>query len=72
MLLFIFLSYFFLPISQWLSVMLSNLWFMAVAIAVSTWFGHKFQGHAGDTYGATVEWTEVACLVSIVLLANRL
>ncbi|QCS48590.1 adenosylcobinamide-GDP ribazoletransferase [Picosynechococcus sp. PCC 11901] len=72
MLLFVFLSYFFLPISQWLSVILSNLWFMAVAIAVSTWFGHKFQGHTGDTYGATVEWTEVACLVSIVLLANRL
>ncbi|ANV85379.1 adenosylcobinamide-GDP ribazoletransferase [Picosynechococcus sp. PCC 7003] len=72
MLLFLLLSYFVLPLSQWLSILLSDLWFMTVAIAVSAWFGQKFQGHTGDTYGATVEWTEVACLISTALFTNGL
>ncbi|AFY37830.1 Cobalamin synthase [[Leptolyngbya] sp. PCC 7376] len=31
---------------------------ITVAIAISFWFKAKFNGHTGDTYGATVEWTE--------------
>ena len=42
---------------------------MAIAISSSYWFDHKFNGHTGDTYGATVEWTESITLIlsSIIL-----
>lgn len=34
---------------------------MAIAYSVSTWFNKKFTGHTGDTYGASIEWTE--CII---------
>jgi adenosylcobinamide-GDP ribazoletransferase len=51
-------------------------WQMGVAIAIGgsglallsgAWFNHKLGGHTGDTYGATVEWTEtlLLCLLSV-------
>lgn len=39
------------------------------AILVGAWFNHQLGGHTGDTYGATVEWTEtiILCLLTILL-----
>ncbi len=37
-----------------------------IALWVGSWFNAQFGGQTGDTYGAIVEWTEVA----ILLLAN--
>ena len=34
----------------------------AIAISVASWFNHRLGGHTGDTYGATVEWTEALLL----------
>ncbi|MEB3225531.1 MAG: adenosylcobinamide-GDP ribazoletransferase [Synechococcus sp.] len=68
----IWLCYFVLPVEQRFSFLLSNLSSLVVAIAVSHWFGSRFRGHTGDTYGAVVEWTEVFSLIGAVLIANRL
>jgi adenosylcobinamide-GDP ribazoletransferase len=39
-----------------------------VAWGVGAWFNQKLGGHTGDTYGATVEWTEtlMLCLLTLV------
>lgn len=34
----------------------------AIAISTGYYFYYRFQGHTGDTYGATVEWSEVLIL----------
>jgi len=39
----------------------------AIALLVPAWFNRQLGGHTGDTYGATVEWTEA--LVLVVLTA---
>jgi adenosylcobinamide-GDP ribazoletransferase len=36
---------------------------LALAVAVGAWFQRRLGGHTGDTYGATVEWTEVLVLI---------
>jgi len=35
---------------------------LLTAVATAAWLHHKLGGHTGDTYGAIVEWTEVAVL----------
>lgn len=35
---------------------------MAIAVGVGYWLARKFGGHTGDTYGATVEWSEALIL----------
>lgn len=42
---------------------------MAISAIVGAWFYFKLGGHTGDTYGATVEWTEafVLCLGTLVI-----
>jgi adenosylcobinamide-GDP ribazoletransferase len=65
-------AYFCLSLSQWLRWLGSNICFCLGAIAVAHWFARKFQGHTGDTYGATVEWSEVMSLISLSLLTNWL
>jgi adenosylcobinamide-GDP ribazoletransferase len=40
----------------------------AIAIAVAAWLNRRFGGHTGDTYGATVEWTEALLLLAMVPL----
>jgi adenosylcobinamide-GDP ribazoletransferase len=60
-----------------LPMLLSQLWGMsltclaggAIALLVPAWFHHKLGGHTGDTYGATVEWTEALFLV--LMTASR-
>ncbi len=39
----------------------------AIALGVGAWFNRQFGGHTGDTYGATVEWTEAIVLVIATL-----
>jgi adenosylcobinamide-GDP ribazoletransferase len=41
----------------------------AIALLTGFWFKHQLGGHTGDTYGATVEWTEalVLCLFTTLL-----
>lgn len=40
----------------------------AIAVLTGEWFNYKLGGHTGDTYGATVEWTEalLLCVLTIV------
>ncbi|ESA36088.1 cobalamin-5 -phosphate synthase [Leptolyngbya sp. Heron Island J] len=35
------------------------------AVLVASWLNHRLGGHTGDTYGAVVEWVEVAVLVGL-------
>lgn len=40
----------------------------AIAFLVPAWFARQLGGHTGDTYGATVEWTEAIVLVGLTLI----
>jgi adenosylcobinamide-GDP ribazoletransferase len=53
----------------WLIAAVTSLGGGAIALLIGAWFNHKLGGHTGDTYGATVEWTEafLLCLLTIVL-----
>ncbi|MDX2213551.1 MAG: adenosylcobinamide-GDP ribazoletransferase [Oculatellaceae cyanobacterium bins.114] len=42
----------------------------AIALIVPAWFHQQLGGHTGDTYGATVEWTEAIVLVGLTLLGS--
>ncbi len=42
----------------------------AIALFVGGWFNHQLGGHTGDTYGATVEWTEALFLTACTLLIH--
>lgn len=44
---------------QWLIMMVGC---AAIAIATGYYFYYQFKGHTGDTYGATVEWSEALIL----------
>jgi adenosylcobinamide-GDP ribazoletransferase len=52
---------------RWLGVYLTTLG-ATIAILTGAWFNHKLGGHTGDTYGATVEWTETLLLVGLTLV----
>jgi adenosylcobinamide-GDP ribazoletransferase len=43
--------------------------FLLIACLVPAWFHHKLRGHTGDSYGATVEWTEALVLVMLTALS---
>jgi adenosylcobinamide-GDP ribazoletransferase len=45
---------------------------MAQAVGMAAWFNHRLGGHTGDTYGATVEWTETGLLCWAVFLSGWL
>ena len=52
------------------SVALFPLWGLgcaAIALGVGGWFHQQLGGHTGDTYGATVEWTEAISLAIATL-----
>jgi adenosylcobinamide-GDP ribazoletransferase len=55
-------------IPPYLSFILYPLSFLSIALLVPAWFHHKLGGHTGDTYGATVEWTEALILVVLTTL----
>ncbi len=39
----------------------------AIALMVGWWFNQKLGGHTGDTYGATIEWSEALILSALTL-----
>jgi adenosylcobinamide-GDP ribazoletransferase len=45
---------------------------MAGAMGWAAWFNYRLGGHTGDTYGATVEWTETGLLCWAVFLSGWL
>ncbi|PSN17931.1 adenosylcobinamide-GDP ribazoletransferase [filamentous cyanobacterium CCP5] len=62
------LAYWFLWPESSLILVGLNLGGLAIALATAAWFNHQFGGHTGDTYGATVEWTEALMLCLATLL----
>lgn len=40
----------------------------AIALSVPAWFHQQLGGHTGDTYGASVEWTEALHLILLSVL----
>ncbi|MBE9221835.1 adenosylcobinamide-GDP ribazoletransferase [Cyanobacterium stanieri LEGE 03274] len=51
----------------WQTIVFLNLLCLTIALAVGGWFNWQLKGHTGDTYGATVEWTEVIILTCLTI-----
>jgi adenosylcobinamide-GDP ribazoletransferase len=69
-------SLFILPVGLWEYfylgytldlILIINLISGAIALLVGWWFNHQLGGHTGDTYGATVEWSE-SLILSVLTL----
>ena len=43
---------------------------MSIAVLTGFWFYQQLSGHTGDTYGATVEWTEALLLCLLTTYAS--
>ncbi|HSM82042.1 MAG TPA: adenosylcobinamide-GDP ribazoletransferase [Nodosilinea sp.] len=52
---------------QWALVSVTGLGGLGLSLAVGAWLHRRLGGHTGDTYGATVEWTEtlLLCLATL-------
>ena len=62
-----------LSLRLWVPEMAVTLWIVVgpfAALATGAWFNHQLGGHTGDTYGATVEWTEAIVLVAATFCAG--
>jgi adenosylcobinamide-GDP ribazoletransferase len=57
-----------LPWPQWRGLLISVPCGLLAAWGVATWLGRRLGGHTGDTYGASVVWTETLTLVLLALL----
>lgn len=53
---------FLLTNQQWWLILLTQLGCAVIALLTGFWFNHKLGGHTGDTYGATIEWSEAFIL----------
>ncbi|AFZ47009.1 cobalamin-5'-phosphate synthase [Cyanobacterium stanieri PCC 7202] len=51
----------------WQTILTVNISSATIALLVGLWFRWQLQGHTGDTYGATVEWTEVFILCTMTV-----
>ena len=53
---------------RWLLSLMMGLGGVAIALLTAAWFNQQLGGHTGDSYGATVEWTEalLLCLLTLV------
>jgi adenosylcobinamide-GDP ribazoletransferase len=58
----------FLRQQNWQLSLFTSLACGLIAAGSGAWFNHKFGGHTGDTYGATVEWTETFILCGLTTL----
>jgi len=65
----IFIQWFFLN-QLWWTILLTNLCPALISLIVGWWFFHKLKGHTGDTYGATVEWSEALILCFLTTIYN--
>ena len=54
-----------LKLIPWSSGLITAIAGLGSASLVANWLNRKLGGHTGDTYGAVVEWVEVAVLVSL-------
>ncbi|MEM7062264.1 MAG: adenosylcobinamide-GDP ribazoletransferase [Cyanobacteria bacterium P01_B01_bin.77] len=54
----------------WVQALVSMVWGIGSAWLLAGWLHRRLGGHTGDTYGAVVEWVEVAVLVGISGLAG--
>lgn len=52
------------------SILLINFSCGVIAGVTGAWFNYKLGGHTGDTYGATVEWTEALILVFLTFQSS--
>lgn len=53
--------------SPWWLIIIIQLICAAIALITGFWFNNQLGGHTGDTYGATVEWSEafILCFLTI-------
>ena len=60
-------QFFFTNHSWWL-IFGTQLGCAIISLLTGFWFNQKLGGHTGDTYGATVEWSEalILCLLTII------
>jgi adenosylcobinamide-GDP ribazoletransferase len=61
------IQYFWLKSSLEL-IIIETLIGVILSLLVGWWFYHQLNGHTGDTYGATVEWSEVLMLTCISIV----
>ena len=54
---------------SWFLIMTMNMIAVAIAFFTGWWFNYQLEGHTGDTYGATVEWSEalILCILSLFI-----
>jgi adenosylcobinamide-GDP ribazoletransferase len=59
---------FFFTNHQWWLILVTQLTCAAISLGVGFWFNRQLGGHTGDSYGATVEWSEafILCLLTII------
>lgn len=59
---------FFFTNHSFLLIFVTQLGCAAIALFTGFWFNHQLGGHTGDTYGATVEWSEalILCFLTII------
>lgn len=55
-------------VTRWWLPVITTVGGSVISWLTGAWFHHKLGGHTGDTYGATVEWTEtlILCLLTFV------
>lgn len=57
----------FIAHQPWQTILMLNTLSATIALIVGFWFQWQLKGHTGDTYGATVEWTEVFILSTLTI-----
>jgi adenosylcobinamide-GDP ribazoletransferase len=56
---------------RWWSGVIIGVSGMVISLLIGFWLDRRLGGHTGDTYGATVEWTEVGVLLlATVVIGN--
>jgi adenosylcobinamide-GDP ribazoletransferase len=66
------LGQFFFLSQQWGLILLTQIACGAMVLLVGFWFKRQLGGHTGDTYGATVEWSEafILCLLTVIFFKS--
>lgn len=57
----------FIAHQPWQMILTVNISSATIALLVGLWFHWQLKGHTGDTYGATVEWTETFILCTMTV-----
>ena len=59
-------QYFYMA-QSWGFIAITNSIAIVITLYIGWWFNHKLGGHTGDTYGATIEWSEALILSSLTI-----